>query len=249
MKRSFKLNKTEKGLRIEYLENNIYFLINQRVKIPRVAVATVTDAVKNLANLYLAFSIEHFPDLIPYSTRPDLPVKQLVTDWDSVMRSLGNWLAWIKREYGPFALPGELADDLENKANIDILSHLHPTVQQAASSRFTSAHYSDAIQKACTALEKAVQVKASLSTTTTGVSVMTTAFSKNSPLIHMADDPNEQFGFMALYQGAIMALRNHFAHNLTELTDPARALEWLAFLSALFYKLDEAQPITTPNAH
>jgi uncharacterized protein (TIGR02391 family) len=122
------------------------------------------------------------------------------------------------------------------------LSTLHPTVQQVAASRFASAHYSDAIQKACTALEKAVQVKSGQPKTATGTSVMTTAFSQKNALIHMADDPTEQFGFMNLYQGAVQALRNHFAHNLTELTDAARALEWLSFISALFYKLDEAQP-------
>jgi uncharacterized protein (TIGR02391 family) len=123
------------------------------------------------------------------------------------------------------------------------LSTLHPTVQRVAGSRFASAHYSDAIQKACTALEKAVQVKSGQPVTANGTSVMTTAFSQKNALIHMADDPTEQFGFMNLYQGAVQALRNHFAHNLTELTDPNRALEWLGFISALFYKLDEAQPI------
>lgn len=120
------------------------------------------------------------------------------------------------------------------------LTHLHPAVQQVASSRFASAHYSDAIQKACTALEKAVQVKSGQPATVTGTSLMTTAFSQKNALIQLAADPTEQFGFMNLYQGTVQALRNHFAHNLTELTDSARALEWLGFISALFYKLDEA---------
>ena len=39
------------------------------------------------------------------------------------------------------------------------LTHRHLTVQQAAGSRFASAHYSDAILAACTALDKAVQAK------------------------------------------------------------------------------------------
>ena len=116
---------------------------------------------------------------------------------------------------------------------------LHPAIQQAIGLRFFHGFYSDSIQKACTALEKAVQVKSAQPITTVGASVMTTAFSKNNPLLHLAADSNEQFGFMSLYQGAVMALRNHYAHNLTELTDPARALEWLSFISTLFYKLDE----------
>jgi hypothetical protein len=77
---------------------------------------------------------------------------------------------------------------------------------------------------------------------------MTTVFSKNNALIQLSTDPNEQFGFMSLYQGTVLALRNHYAHNLTELTDPARALEWLGFISALFYKLDEVHPTITAPA-
>jgi hypothetical protein len=48
------------------------------------------------------------------------------------------------------------------------------------------------------------------------------------------------------YQGSVQAIHNHYAHNLTEIPAP-RALEWLAFLSALFYKLDEALPSATPT--
>ncbi|MGI4874252.1 MAG: TIGR02391 family protein [Janthinobacterium lividum] len=161
-----------------------------------------------------------------------------------------NTLLFLREEIGalPKTIEKQALPDRIELSNSTSLIHLHPTVQAAASSRFDSAHYSDAIQKACTALEKAVQVKSGLPATTVGASVMTTALSKNNPLLHMADDPNEQFGFMALYQGAVLALRNHFAHSLTELTDPARALEWLSFISALFYKLDEAQPMNSPPA-
>ena len=119
------------------------------------------------------------------------------------------------------------------------LIHLHPTVQQVTSSLFASAHYPQALLAACTALDKAVQAKAALPATTVGTALMTTAFSAKSPLIKLASDPNEQMGFMNLYQGSVQAIRNHYAHNITEIP-AARALEWLGFISALFYKLDEA---------
>jgi uncharacterized protein (TIGR02391 family) len=123
------------------------------------------------------------------------------------------------------------------------LAHLHPTVQQAAGSLFASAHYPQAILAICTALDKTVQAKAGLPATAVGTTLMTTAFSAKAPLIKLADDLNEQMGFMNLYQGSVQAIRNHYAHNLTEIP-AARCLEWLGFISALFYKLDEAQPIT-----
>jgi uncharacterized protein (TIGR02391 family) len=122
------------------------------------------------------------------------------------------------------------------------LANLHATVQQAAGSLLASAHYPQAILAACTALDKVVQNRAKLPATTVGTALMTTAFSAKNPLIQVSQDTNEQIGFMNLYQGSVQAIRNHYAHNLTEIP-AARALEWLGFISALFYKLDEAQPI------
>lgn len=120
------------------------------------------------------------------------------------------------------------------------LTHLHPTVQSAAGSLFATSHYSEAIHKACIALDKEVQALTQRPDLN-GKPLMDAAFTPNAPLIRLSHDRNEQMGFMLLYQGVIQAIRNHYAHNLT--TIPAvRALEWLGFISALLYKLDEAQP-------
>jgi uncharacterized protein (TIGR02391 family) len=154
---------------------------------------------------------------------------------------LGDILAQLDFMYhvvaGP---PPPLAD------NRPSLAHLHPTIQQVIGSLFASNHYPQAILAACTALDKAVQAKAQLPPTTVGTALMTTAFSAKSPLIQLSQDANEQMGFMNLYQGSVQAIRNHYAHNLTEIP-AARALEWLSFISALFYKLDEAQSLTNNN--
>jgi uncharacterized protein (TIGR02391 family) len=241
----FELAETEKGIQIQYLKTRLYFSVSQRDKDPSVTVITVTDAVRNLANLYMGFSIEHFPSLLPYSATPSLPIKQLTTDWDNVLHHLNNWLTWIKKEYGPFVPPNGIAPSLKDEESA--LIHLHPTVQSSATSLFASAHYPQAILAACTALDKAVQAKAQLPASTVGTALMTKAFSANQPIIRLAQDANEQMGFMNLYQGSVQAIRNHYAHNLTEIP-VARALEWLSFLSALFYKLDEAQPINVPIA-
>ena len=167
-------------------------------------------------------------------------LSELTTSGFSIARSPGGYRAYLQQQQEH----GQLPPNRQDIAPL-ALSTLHPAVQHAAGSRFACAHYSDAIQKACTALEKAVQAKAGQPATVTGTSLMTTAFSQKNALIQLANDHTEQFGFMNLYQGAVQALRNHFAHNLTELTDPGRALEWLGFISALFYKLDEAQPLAT----
>ncbi|MDO7850393.1 TIGR02391 family protein [Hymenobacter sp. CA1UV-4] len=118
------------------------------------------------------------------------------------------------------------------------LSTLHPAVQQAAGSRFASAHYADAISATCTALDKAVAAKAQR-LDLNGKQLMDVAFTPKNPLVRLSPNDNEQTGFMLLYQGVMQAIRNHYAHNLTEVP-AARALEWLGFISALFYKLDES---------
>jgi uncharacterized protein (TIGR02391 family) len=125
------------------------------------------------------------------------------------------------------------------------LAHLHLTVQKVASTRFATAHYSDAILAACTALDKAIQVRTQRADLN-GKQLMDVAFTPKSPVLRLSQQDNEQTGFMLLYQGLMLAIRNHYAHNNTS-TDPARALEWLGFISALFYKLDEALPATVPT--
>jgi uncharacterized protein (TIGR02391 family) len=131
-------------------------------------------------------------------------------------------------------------------AQLPSVDSLHHSVKTAADSLFAGGHYRQAVLDACIALDRAVQVKAQLPAATTGTSLMTKAFSANSPIIRLSTDANEQMGFMNLYQGSVQAIRNHYGHNLTEIPDPARALEWLGFISALFYKLDEAlAPATT----
>jgi uncharacterized protein (TIGR02391 family) len=146
----------------------------------------------------------------------------------------------------PELAPATSAPELLSVPPISI-THLHPTVQQAVGSRFADCYYSDALHKACTALEKAVQDKANQPAEPTGATLMSKVFSKDRPLLTVSSNQGEQEGYMFLYRGLAQAIRNHYAHN-DPATDPARALEWLGFISALFYKLDEAQLTATPAA-
>lgn len=124
------------------------------------------------------------------------------------------------------------------------LAHLHPAAQAAVGSRFVDGYYSDALHKACTALEKAVQHKANQPAEPTGAKLMGKVFSKDKAVLTVSANQGEQEGYMFLYMGLVQAIRNHYAHN-DPATDPARALEWLGFISALFYKL-EAGVLSSP---
>jgi uncharacterized protein (TIGR02391 family) len=124
-------------------------------------------------------------------------------------------------------------------AILDTLAYLHPTVQQVSTSLFATNHYPQAIQVACTALEKAIQQRGGQSASTTGTALISKVFPKDNPPLSLSDDQGEREGYGFLYRGLFQAIRNHYSHNLTAITAP-RALEWLGFISALFYKLDEA---------
>ena len=120
------------------------------------------------------------------------------------------------------------------------LTSLHPTVKQVATHLFDNGHYRQAVLDVYIMLDKAVQHKAQQPANLTGKLLMDTVFSAKNPILKLSNDSNEQLGFMQLFSGAVQAIRNHYAHNLSEL-ESQQALEWLYYASALFRKVDEAE--------
>jgi uncharacterized protein (TIGR02391 family) len=177
-----------------------------------------------------------------------LAEKLICYDESSVVH--GDWVNGIQAHYHNVLLTATGRQTILNEPAIakkqvqplaPSLETLHPTVQKAAGKLFADAYYPQAILAACTALEKSIQTKSGQSASVTGTTLLGKAFPKDNPLIVLSADQGEREGYGFLYRGLLQAIRNHYAHNLTEI-DPARALEWLSFISALFYKLDEAQP-------
>ncbi|MEX2623977.1 MAG: TIGR02391 family protein [Acidimicrobiia bacterium] len=52
---------------------------------------------------------------------------------------------------------------------------------------------------------------------------------------------DEQEGFRFIFMGVIQGIRNPKGHELVEQGDPQRALEYLALVSVLFRRLDDAR--------
>ncbi|WP_374208665.1 TIGR02391 family protein [Pseudarthrobacter cellobiosi] len=76
-----------------------------------------------------------------------------------------------------------------------------------------------------------------------GASLMTTAFAAKSPILDVATEDgrsaqDEREGFMALFRGAMIGIRNPKAHELFREEDPQQALEYLAFASLLHRRID-----------
>jgi uncharacterized protein (TIGR02391 family) len=119
---------------------------------------------------------------------------------------------------------------------------LHPDVARAASRLYQDGHYALAVESAVKALNGLVRLKSGKGLD--GTQLMETVFSANNPVIKfnaLADqsDRDEQKGFMWLFSGAVMGLRNPRAHKFVQ-DDPERALEFIAFISLLAKLVDDA---------
>ncbi len=123
------------------------------------------------------------------------------------------------------------------------LYNFHPAVVTAAESLFRDGHHSQAVLRTFIALNNAVQVRSDRPHLD-GTGLMQKVFSPNNgPILQVAGGNDKQLGAMWLFSGAIMAVRNPLAHNADESLTADMALEWLAFASALFRLLDDAQKV------
>lgn len=160
-----------------------------------------------------------------------------------VIGLLNNYISDLRleQEYLLEALPVPASS--HQAAN---LSNLHPTIQRAASSLYATGHYRQALLDAYIAVDRAVQQKSQL--TGSGTRLMETAFSPGNTVLKIGESTDEQQGFLSLFRGAMLAIRNPKAHSLGGTHDAQRALEWLSFASVLLRNLDEAvliQPTAT----
>jgi uncharacterized protein (TIGR02391 family) len=120
---------------------------------------------------------------------------------------------------------------------------LHAEVQSACGDLLTGGRYEDAVQEALTSLE--VRVKALAGLDGTGASLMREALGTAHPKLEVTarsgrSGEQEREGFLALFCGAMLALRGPDAAS-REHSPPQHALESLALASLLHRRLDVAE--------
>jgi uncharacterized protein (TIGR02391 family) len=124
------------------------------------------------------------------------------------------------------------------------LENLHERVIAAASDLFSDEHYQSAVSEAFKSLE--VRVRDLTQLDKSGAPLMGDAFGGTAPRLDVAVETgrsgdDEREGFLALFRGAMLAVRNPKAHELFKPEDPQQALEYLGFASVLHRRLDIAQ--------
>jgi len=149
-----------------------------------------------------------------------------------------------KEPFSDFKKKLRVKKDIPQKKNEKIFDErkFHNSVNFASKNLFRDGHYSQAIFESCKLLNKRVQELSKLETD--GKSLMLSAFSVNNPKLKFnalinQSDKDEQEGFMHIFAGVMHGIRNPKGHEITNLKDPFRALEYLSLISLLFKKLDE----------
>ncbi len=121
---------------------------------------------------------------------------------------------------------------------------LHLRIAGVCSDLYRDGHYRQAVLDASIALVNYVREK-SRRHDLDGSGLMSTVFSPHNPVVALNDlssqsERDEQEGFMHLFMGAVLALRNPRAHAVFD-DSPEMALDYIAFLSMLAKRLDGAK--------
>lgn len=116
-----------------------------------------------------------------------------------------------------------------------------------ANGLFMDGYYDEAVRKASQRFVNRVQELADRPDLD-GVGLMNNSFSENSPLLEFNDrntviERDEHNGFRFLAVGLTRAIRNVVTHHDNYGFGATSALEWLAFMSAMHRRLDQAQQI------
>lgn len=139
-------------------------------------------------------------------------------------------------------LRSKLEKNTPKPAAINV-STLHPLIQEYCTGLFHSRHYSDAILTAYKVVFNQIKVISGVNDLD-GKKLVEKAFSLENPIIKLnplenQSDKDEQQGFMLLFSGAAVGIRNPKAHDLVVQTDKLKTLSYLAFASLLLERLDD----------
>jgi len=124
---------------------------------------------------------------------------------------------------------------------------IHPSIQKIAAPRFSSATFADAVEAALKYVNSRVKayVKDRVGEELDGAPLMNRAFSLRNPVIVLDDLATEtgrniQLGYMQIFAGAMIGIRNPKAHANIEITKE-RAMHFLMLASLLMAKLDDVK--------
>lgn len=125
--------------------------------------------------------------------------------------------------------------------------------QGGAGDLYADGHYESAVAEAFKSIE--VRVRALSGLQGSGAQLMAAAFKTDRPLLDVAahkgrSGQDEREGFLHIFRGTMIGIRNPGAHELFRSGDPKEALEYLGLASLLHRRIDAAElvgPRMAPN--
>ena len=121
---------------------------------------------------------------------------------------------------------------------------LHPRIRKVSETLFKNGLYRNAILDSFIEIEKMTREKSGVEKT--GASLFADAFSPDRPILRLNSlrnrtEKDEQEGFMHIFRGAAIGIRNPKAHDTFIQKDAHRTLEYLCLASLLAKRIDESQ--------
>lgn len=141
------------------------------------------------------------------------------------------------------ALTDILPQPEHRRPAIITIHDLHPKIKEHCLDRFEDGHYSDAILAAYKVVLNEIKDITGIYDQD-GKPLVERALAPGNPIIKLnplvtQSDKDEQQGFMFLFSGAAVGIRNPKAHDLVVQSDQQKALSYLVFASLLIQRLDE----------
>ncbi len=168
----------------------------------------------------------------------------VLNNCDEFLRKMGK-AGWRQRTRY------DVASNKNKGTKIDYftLLDIHPKVKKASQELFLNGHYPSAIFDAFKQVEIAVKEKSGIKGKF-GAALMQEVFSANTPILKVNDgvkdsDGDEQKGFMMLFTGAQIGIRDPKGHDNIEQKDPKVAMQYIAFASLLCRMVDKSTKTAT----
>ncbi len=158
-------------------------------------------------------------------------------------QSLDIVISDLNRIIGHYERSGQDEIPLEDVNILFDSLKLHSRVANVSERLFKDGHYAQAILDAFKEVNVAVQEISKINHLD-GKKLMDEAFSLNNPKINLTNlqgqtERDEQLGFMLLFGGASIGIRNPKAHSNIKQDDPYKTLHYLSLASLLLKRLDE----------
>lgn len=136
-----------------------------------------------------------------------------------------------------------LLESQEQPSHIGFENLLHPVIFEHAYQQYRAGHLRDSVLNAFTAVFDLIRARTKLDMD--GAKLAGQVFSVNAPRLILSEietesGRNDQAGFLQIYQGAYIGVRNPKAHSLQNDLTEEKAAQYLVFASLLARRVDEA---------